>query len=78
MKKKEFDEITKQLKTGEKITIVVRGNNGNYIKEGKFRKVEHNHLYLDKGISHAYCPTLVLLMGSITAYQRIISIKRKG
>ncbi len=55
MKRKDFDEMIKQFKTDDTITLHLRGMTDRYSVTGKFVKVtDRGFVYLDKGFAHSY------------------------
>ena len=50
----EFERAKTDLHTGDAIALLIRGNYGNYIVEGKLSKIENNRVYLLRGKCHHY------------------------
>jgi len=61
MHRKDFDERIRLFKEGDWIKLVVRGMDGNYQIEDKFKKVDDRGLvHLDKGLVYSYKKLITL------------------
>jgi bifunctional DNA-binding transcriptional regulator/antitoxin component of YhaV-PrlF toxin-antitoxin module len=50
----EFERAKKDLKQGDCLCLIVRGNYGDYEVEGYLTKMENGRIYLAQGKSHHY------------------------
>ena len=55
MKLKDFEARLETIKIGDYLTLLIRGNYGNYIHQGKLVHIEDDYrVCLDNGKSHSY------------------------
>ena len=54
MNKKAFAKAIQNLNSGDYITLSIRGNYGNYGREGHLLKIERGFVFLRRGQAHSY------------------------
>jgi len=54
MKLLEFNARLKTIKIGDYVSLLVRGNYGNYVHKGILVKVQNGRVYLRDGCAHSY------------------------
>jgi len=54
MNKQAFDKAIQELSSGDYLKLLIRGNYGNYVREGHLLKIERGFLFFRRGQAHSY------------------------